>query len=337
MKSGGFPERIWRGRWSRVAVLPLVLMLLATIVLPERRPPPPVSDEAILVYRPIALRTDNPGRRDVGRLIFLEGWELSSPDPRFGGLSALHVENGRAIAVSDTGMVLRFPMPGVSPAPRIRFQPVQEGPGSGRRRSTRDTEALLVEGERLWLSFERYNAIWRYDSETLRGQSGARPQAMRRWPGNSGAESMVRLGDGRVLVIAEGGDRETGLTDALIFAGDPAVEGTPVTRLRYRRPPGFRPTDAALLPDGRVLILNRRLSLFQLSAKLVIADVRGLPAGAIVESREVATLEAPLAVDNMEGLAITREDGRLIVWLLSDDDFMRLFRHTLLMKFELRL
>jgi hypothetical protein len=34
---------------------------------------------------------------------------------------------------------------------------------------------------------------------------------------------------------------------------------------------------------------------------------------------------------------VTREGDRTIVWLVSDDDYMRLFRHTLLLKFELRL
>ncbi|HTU12954.1 MAG TPA: esterase-like activity of phytase family protein [Allosphingosinicella sp.] len=337
MKLGGFPERIWRRRWSRAAALPFVFILLATIVAPARRPAPATAPDAPLVYAPVVLQADAPGRRDVGRLHFLGGWSLSSPDDRLGGLSGLHVENGQAIAISDAGTLVHFPLPGTSPEPRVRFQPVTEGPGPTSRRSTRDTEALMVQGDRLWLSFERYNAIWRYDRSTLRGQSGARPPLMRRWPGNSGPETMVRLADGRVLVIAEGLDNGAPYSDALLFAGDPAVETSPVTRLRYRRTPGFRPTDAALLPDGRILILNRRLSVLRLSARLTVADVRGLAAGGIIESQEVALLEAPLAIDNMEGLAVSREQGRTIVWLLSDDDFMRLFRHTLLMKFELRL
>jgi hypothetical protein len=65
--------------------------------------------------------------------------------------------------------------------------------------------------------------------------------------------------------------------------------------------------------------------------------VRRLAAGGTIEGQEVATLEAPLAVDNMEGVSVTQEGDRIIVWLLSDDDYMRLFRHTLLLKFELRL
>lgn len=337
MKLGGFSERIWRSHWLRAGALLLVFLLLTTITRPGPRPELQGPGEALLVATPIALQADDPTRRDVGRLHFLAGWELNSPDSRFGGLSALHVENGEVLAVSDTGMVVSFPLPGTAAPARVRFRPIVEGPGPRRERRTRDTEGLMVAGDKLWISFERYNAVWRYDRATLRGETGAEPPPMRGWWSNSGPEAMVRLADGRTLVLEEGLEDTLPLRDAILFAGDPAVPGTPALSLHYRRPPGFRPTDAALLPDGRILILNRRFAWLRLSARLLVADVRGLPAGATIEGQEVATLEAPLVIDNMEGLSVTQENGRTIVWMVSDDDFMRMFRRTLLLKFELRL
>jgi hypothetical protein len=337
MKLGSFPERIWRDRRWRALFLVAALLLLATNIRMGPPRPLPGPGEAPLAYTPVPLDGGDPGRRDVGRLHFLGAWTMSSPDDRLGGLSGLHVENGEAIAVSDAGMVMRFPLPGVSPAPRIRFQPVEQGPGPARLRVTRDTEGLQVAGDQLWLSFERQNAVWRYDRASLRQQSGAQPQAMRGWRGNSGPEGIVRLADGRFLVVEEGRNNGSTASEAVLFAGDPSVPGTPSVRLTYRRPAGYRATDAALLPDGRVLILNRGLFLLRLSAKLVVADVRGLRAGGTIEGQEVATLEAPVVIENMEGLAVTQEAGRTIVWLISDDDFMRMSRHTLLLKFELRL
>jgi hypothetical protein len=337
MIQGGFPERIWRSRWGRAALLPLVLILLATNI---RTGPGHALDgpgEAGLLYTPIQLAADDPGRRDVGRLHFLGGWELTSTDRRFGGLSGLRILGNEAITVSDAGMVITFPLPGVSAAPRVRFLPVEQGPGPGRRRRTRDTEGLWIEGNQLWLTFERQNAVWRYDRAALRGETGAQPAPMRGWRGNSGAEGIARFADGRFLVLEEGRDNGSTASNAVLFAGDPAVPGTLWMRLTYRRPAGYRATDAAPLPDGRVLILNRGLAALRLSAKLVVADVRGLQPGGILAGEEVATLEAPLVVDNMEGVAVTQEDGHTIVWLISDDDFMRVFRRTLLLKFELRL
>jgi len=339
MKLGGFPERIWRSRWLKAVLLLGILLLLGTLVSPGPRPAQPGRGEGELVYTPIPFDAGNPRHRDIGRLHFLGGWSLSSPDERFGGLSGLHVEGNEVIAVTDTGMVATFPLPETSAAPRLRFLPIEQGPGRQRNRRSRDSEALQVSGSQLWISFERYNAVWRYDRASLRAQTGAQPEAMRRWQGNnSGPEAMVRLADGRFLVIQEGRDDGGATSEAALFAGDPAVPGTQAIRLKYRRPPGgYRATDAALLPDGRVLILNRGLAWLRLSAKLVIADPRALAAGGVIEGQEIATLEAPLTIDNMEGVSVTREGGRLIVWLVSDDDYMRLFRHSLLLKFALRL
>jgi hypothetical protein len=333
----GFPERIGWGRWPRAAALLLVFALLATNIPPGPRYPLDGPGEAELTYTPVRLAADDPGRRDVGRLHFLGGWELSSPDRRFGGVSGLRVDGDQAIAVSDAGMVLTFPLPGASAAPRVRFLPVMDGPGPGRQRRTRDTEGIWVEGSEVWLSFERQNAAWRYDRATLRGESGAEPAPMRGWRGNSGPEAITRFANGRFLILEEGRDNGSTTSTAVLFAGDPALPGMPWMRLTYRRPAGYRATDTATLPDGRVLILNRSLAGLRLSAKLMVADVRGLQPGGDLGAQEVATLAAPLVVDNMEGVAVTQENGRTIVWLISDDDFMRVFRHTLLLKFELRL
>ena len=50
--------------------------------------------------------------------------------------------------------------------------------------------------------------------------------------------------------------------------------------------------------------------------------------------RELARLQPPLTIDNMEGVSATIENGRTIVWLVSDDNFTPLQR-TLLLKFAL--
>jgi hypothetical protein len=136
-----------------------------------------------------------------------------------------------------------------------------------------------------------------------------------------------------MLVFGEGRDNGQPYSDAILFDGDASRPGTPSRTLRYRRPQGFRPTDAALLPDGRLLVLNRRFRLFEgWSARLVMA---GLGPDGVIATREIAALAPPLTVDNMEAMSVTREGGRTILWLASDDNFSPLQR-TLLLKFELR-
>jgi hypothetical protein len=165
-------------------------------------------------------------------------------------------------------------------------------------------------------------------------EAGVAPAAIGTWPANGGAEAMVRLRDGRFLIFSEAAELEDGVTEAVLFDGDPAEPGTRSARLAYRPPTGYQATDAAMLPDGRILILNRRFGLLHgVSAMLVVAELP-VEEGLVIEGREVATLKAPLAVDNMEALSVAQEGGQTIVWIASDDNFSPLQR-TLLMKFAL--
>ncbi len=333
MKLGGFPERIWASRLERIGFVLAAGLLLATNIGPGPPPPLPMPAEASLSFEPVALDPDDRRRRRIGRLLFLGGWVLRSDNHRFGAISAIHVEGGRVTALSDAGILLRFPLP--EGGNRVRLDPLPSGPGPATRKSNRDTEAMLIGGDSLWAAFEKHNMVWRYRRGDLRATAAARPAAIRRWPSNAGAEAMVRLADGRFLILSEGRNDGREHSEAVLFDGDPAEPGTGGFPLRYRRPPGFRVTDAALLPDGRLLLLNRRFAVLEgMSAVLTVAETRGLRAGATIEGREVAALRAPLTVDNMEALSVTVENGRTIVWIASDDNFFPLQR-TLLLKFEL--
>ena len=333
MKLGGFPERIWASRLERIAFVLAAGLLLATNIWPGPPPPPPVPETGTLRFTAVPLNPRDPGQRRVGGLVFLAGWAIASDNPRFGSISAMHVENGQVLALSDAGSVFRFALPGHGPA-RVAIDPLAQGPGPATRKTNRDTEALLIRDGELLVAYERHNMIWRYRLPDLAALSAARPAVMRRWRGNAGAEAMARLADGRYLVFSEG--RADGDTSVIaLFAGDPSRPGTRAKTLTYRRLEGFRVTDAAALPDGRVLTLNRRFGYLEgISAIVALIDAQGLRPGATLVPRVVAELSAPLTVDNMEALSVTREGGRTIVWLASDDNFFPLQR-TLLLKFAL--
>ena len=319
-----------RRRALRIPALLLAFLLLATITWPGPPEPPRGPATARLFAEAVALDEDDPTRRRVGELVFLRGWELSSDDQSFGGISAMQVEDGRVVAVSDAGTVFEFPLPSRPGESAVRIQPLS-GTGGGAK-WTRDSESLVLQGGRAWAGFEGRNAVVRYARDGWREQALARPAAMRGWRGNSGPEAMVRLPDGRFLVFAEGRRGEE-TSAVLLFAGDPAAAATPAVELRYRRSEGFRVTDAAVLPDGRLLILTRRLSLLGgVKARLMVAQRPR--ADGVIEARRIAELAAPLTVDNMEALSVREENGRTIVRIASDDNFMALQR-TLLLEFEL--
>lgn len=333
MKMAENLNKVTGTRVGRGLFLLAAFFLLTTIVASGPFPVGGRAAEAVMRADPVVLDEAQPARRRVGALLFLRGWMLSSDDPRFGGISALHVENGRVTALSDAGTVLEFPLPSRPGQARVEVRPLPLAAGGDK--SDRDTESLLLSGDVAWVGFESVNAIKRFDRAGWRLQSAAQPAAMRPWRGNSGAEAMVRLADGRFLVFSEGRDNGDPYSPVLLFAGDPAVGGTPVTVLRYRRPAGYRVTDADLLPDGRLILLHRRATLLEgFSARIAIADLPALRSGATIVGREIAALGAPLTVDNMEALSVAREGGRTIVRIASDDNFMPIQR-TLLLEFAL--
>lgn len=316
----------------RILFLLVALALLATFAPPsmQRRDPPPAV--TLVRFAPVALDGEAPGRRRLGRLDFLGAWQVISNDIRLGGISALHVEGGEMLAISDAGWRIRVRLPR-GPAPvRAEIAMIGEGPGPPGDKWNRDVESLVVRGGDAWVGYEQANEVWRYRLPRFERHSSAAPPAMREWSGNSGAEAMARLADGRFLVFAEG---DSGDSEVLLFAGDPAAAGTPVRRLRYRPPAGYRVTDAALLPDGRLALLNRRVTLFDgFTAKLTIAALPEPGQGALIAGEEAAAFEGKVTRDNLEALSVAREGGRTILWIASDDNYNPLQR-TLLMKFAL--
>jgi len=325
------PVAVARREPMRILAPFILWLLLATFSPLGSLREDPIPARTILSFAPLPLDPDSPGRRALGRLDYLAGWQVTSNDPRFGGLSAIHIGADGVIAMSDTGSLIRFPLPGSAGAARIEKLP--DGPGSGDMKSDRDAESLVVHGGRAWIGFERSNAVWRYRRGDWRADAWAAPPAMRRWRGNRGSEAMIRLPGGRFLVFSEGGG---GVSPVLLFEGDPAARGTKTVAMRYRPPDGFRITDAALLPGGGIILLNRRITLFEgFSATISLVRAPDLKAGAILAGEEIAALGRPLTVDNLEALSVTREGGRTIVWIASDDNFNPLQR-TLLLKFALR-
>jgi hypothetical protein len=316
----------------RILFLLAAFVLLATFAPPSlqhREPPPPVS---FVRFTPVALDVRDPGVTRLGRLAFLGAWALTSNDARIGGISALHVEGGEALAMSDAGWRIRLPLPEGRLVVRARVEMIEEGPGPPGDKSNRDVESLVVHGGEAWIGYEQGNSIWRYGRAGFERRSSAVPPAIRRWSDNSGPEAMVRLPDGRFLVLAEGSGGES---EAALFAGDPAKAGTQAIRLRYRPPEGYRVTDAAVLPDGRLLLLNRKVGLFEgFTAKLTLAALPGPGQRALIAGGTAAAFEGNVTRDNLEALSVTREGGRTTLWIASDDNYNPLQR-TLLMKFAM--
>ena len=334
------------GRYGR-PVRAFLALLLVPLVVPgwsgdERLPLP--GDAPRVTAARVVLEPGDPARRRVGALTFLGGVALASDDPAFEGFSALLVRGDRFTLLGDAGTLARFRM-GQDWRPRdARLDALPAGPGTGWRKGDRDSESVAFDPRtgQSWVGFENANQVWRYGPNFARGERGRAPRDMRRWPGGGGAEAMTRLRDGRFVAISEsrrlprGPDRRRPPGRVgLLFAGDPVEPGTRTARFAYRPERGYDPVDMAEMPDGRVLVLERGFDLpFRWRTRLALVEAGAIRAGAVVAGRTVARLKAPLVHDNFEGVAVARDGGATIVWLLSDDNGFFLQR-TLLLKFRL--
>lgn len=288
----------------------------------------PASAEAPLRAVPRHLAADDPSRVMLGGAEILGILELRSGERWFGGLSGMVLDGDRLVAVNDAGhwLSLRLDIDDSGrplAVARLEIAPLGGLDGS---KADGDAEELVATADGLVVAFERRHRLWLYPH----GLSGpprplAAPQGFSRMPANGGAEAVAALPGGELLVIAE--EDEGGLSPAWI--GRPGAW----RRLAYRHHGEFRPTGAATLPDGDILVVERRFSwLGGVAMRLVRLDAAAIRDGATLEGGEVALLEPPLLVDNFEAVAVRPRalDGRLVAYLLSDDNFQPL-QSTLLM------
>ncbi len=296
---------------------------------------------------------DAPDR--IGALRFVAGLQIHGHDARFGGFSGLVLapDGSALLAVSDRGFWMRAdivrdahgrPVDLVN----VFMAPIRDWRGDPVDPVGEDAEALARArgrlGPRLLVAFEHWHRIWSYPliAASSLPFSGAMlapatplrlPRRVLRHPANGGIEAMVELVDRRLLLFSEKDESVDGRLTVWLVAPD----GSRTERLSLRPvADGFAPSDAALLPDGDVLVLERRYRLLEgPSAAIVRIRRRDIRSGAVLHGEELARLAPPVTLDNYEALdVVAGPDGRIRLHLMSDDNHRRTQR-TLLMVFAL--
>ena len=292
--------------------------------------PPALAQNAA---QPFAL-SDIPGPlRPLGGLV-IDAKALGG-----GGFSGAHLAPDLTLTlISDRGhwAEARLLLEGLTP---IGLAPLRHGAlrdEAGRplpRGVAADAEALARLPDGTWLvAFERRHRIRAYRQWDGPGAYVAPPPGLDNAPANGGLESLAVLPDGRLFAIAETfspPDRPE-LRHAWLGAPGRWVP------LYWQPAPGFHPTDAAILPDGSALVLERRFSLLGgFAARLVrIAPdaLRLAREGVVLTGETILTLDdAPLPSENWEAVAVTRYGDQTLVALISDDNESILQRSLLLL------
>lgn len=256
------------------------------------------------------------------------GLALNTAAWGFGGLSGLHLTPELAVtAVSDVGRwwraTLRLEGGHLAGIGDVRHGPLRDAAGAPLRRgSSGDAESLLRLPDGDWLvGFERQHRILRYRDLAGPGIPVEGPPGLAQAPGNGGLEGLALLPDGRLLALAEQLPGAAGPDSRAAWFGTPQSGRIAWRAASYLPASGMEPTDVAALPDGGLLVLERRFSLFGgFGARLAHVPAAALQEGATLAGPTVLDLPPDAPAENWEGVAVTRHGGRTLVALLSDDN-----------------
>ena len=303
-----------RTRKRRIAAALLAATAVYSVWL---RAEPETARTAVVTVTPATVPERTQGGFTVTGL-----WRLTARTDAFGGYSAMLLAPDSIRLFSDKGFLLTLPRPGA------RTQQVRGGitPFGNREIGLRDIESATADPAtgRFWVGYEHRHTIARY------GADGAAlgelyPDYTQGWYANGGLEGIVRLADGRFIALKESGGR------GFLYAGDP-LAGAPPLPFAVAPPGGFSITDVAQMPDGRVLLVLRRLGLHlpPLETMLAIADPALIDPGTPWRITPLVRIEDLLPRDNYEAVAVEPgAGGRLTVWVASDDNQSALQQNVL--------
>jgi hypothetical protein len=334
------PEARRRPSW-----LPVLIATLLALggVLSAEAPSPSFDAPLVVEVAPVPLSPGAPGRERVGSLAYRGGLWLRSSDRRFGGLSDLRVsaDGTRLWAVSDCGFGLSATLsydPGGRLAGFAEPQLIElRGPNGDRlSHDERDAESLVVDGESLEVGFERADRILSYPLVPPFAGASRRvpvPDALHECRSNGGLETMALIARGRHFLACEERKGQASDTPAWVETGDGWTERRyPLLFDGGWADEPFRPTSAARLPGGDMLVLERRFPPIGARVVRIAAEDLAVASAAVgkapaFRTREVARFESPLTLDNFEGIEVRWDGRRTLVYLLSDDNNCAKRRH----------
>lgn len=308
----------------------------------------PVSTRVSVI--PLSFDRDDATRTKFGKLTYRGGLNIFARSPHFGGYSAMELDpSGTSLlALSDAGSWMRATLdydgPRLTGLSDVTLGPILDTDGKPLRSASRqDAEGMaLLSGDTrdgtALVSFERDHRIMRYPftAERFGPPDGSLPlpKAARGMGANTGLEALAVIRDGAmkgtVVAFPERlRDRNGNLMAWLI--GGPAPGTITVKRLG-----GFDLTGAASLPDGGLLLLERRFRYsegVQMRIRRIAAT--DLRRGKLIKGEVLLEASDIMNIDNMEAIAVHRaRGGETVVTLMSDDNFSA-FQRSLIMQFTL--
>ena len=285
------------------------------------------------------------GRADkqFGPFEFVGGLEMTSPTRDFGALSAFRFLKGGSdfIGVADTGFwffgtVVRDANKRPSGIQNFRIQQMVDEAGRAIDEKWEvDAEGLAVKDGIATVGFERSHHVaqFKIDPNDMKAPFKQLDFLVpaRELRQNRGFETVTHANangqhEGGLVVVSEKSLDKAGNIYAAI------IEGPHKGVFTVKRNGDFDITDGAFLPDGDLLLLERSFSMAR-GVKMRLRRIYGesVEKGAVADGPVLLEADMGYQIDNMEGLDVwTRDDGALMVSLVSDDNHSILQRNLYL-------
>lgn len=282
-----------------------------------------------------------------GQLEFAGGLEMYSSARHFGALSgvALEADQKRFLGVADTGFWIsgeierdanRNPI-GLSAVVMTDITDEKGAALAGKIQA--DAESIAVDGDTVLVGFEQRHRITRYtmdDQGELRWrQSSPPPVPLFELRRNRGFEGLAFAPEtsalsGALIGVSEKSLDRSGNIMAFVRGPDGTFE------FSVQRRDDFDITDIAFLPDGDLIILERRFNVQDgIGMRLRQIDDTAIREGATIDGDVLIDADMRHQIDNMEALDITVDpDGVPRLTILSDDNHS-LLQRNLLVEFRL--
>ncbi|MGX5802821.1 esterase-like activity of phytase family protein [Bradyrhizobium sp. Arg314] len=326
-------------RRARRTLFACVLACASPAIAAQRAPVETVEISA----RPITQFHIGRDEKRFGPFEFVGGLEMTSPSRDFGALSALRFlkPGNDFMGVADTGFWFFGTITHDAdrrPTGVKNFRMQQMVDASGRpidKKWEVDAEGLAVKDGIATVGFEQNHRVARFkiDPDNMKAPVKLLDylvpvEELRQ---NRGFETVAHANPygqhaGGLVVVSETSlDKSGNVYAALIEGPDKGV-------FTVKRGGDFDITDGAFLPDGDLLLLERSFSIAR-GVKMRLRRIHGesVEKGAVADGPVLMEADMGYQIDNMEGLDVwTRDDGALMVSLVSDDNHSILQRNLYL-------
>lgn len=259
---------------------------------------------------------------DTGSAEFVGKFRWQASEEKFGGLSGIEIgANGTdLIAISDRGKIFTAEISrndGAIAGVAMRSDLMMLNISAARlTRKQRDPEGLAIgQDGAIYVSYENDTRVWQFP--TLGTAPTAMPDhpAFADMPKNGGLEALAVDARGTLYTLPEIGENRTGPIPVYRFREGAWDQPFTLTR---RGP--YLPVGADFGPDGKLYLLERHftgIAGFRSRIRRFDVTEHGL------ENAQTLLTTSAGRHDNLEGLAVWRDDAVMIrLTMVSDDNFV---------------